>query len=213
MSDASNTLSAREIMGVSPVIPVVTIEEPDTAVPMAQALAAGGIRVIEVTLRTPSALESLRRIVREVPGITAGAGTVLDPRQAEQALEAGAEFLVSPGLSAALSSWIAEAEVPFLAGVSDLGQVMDARDQGLTELKFFPAEPAGGTAYLEAIAGPIRDVTFCPTGGISPRNAPAYLGLSNVACVGGSWLTPRQSVATGDYAEITRRAEAAAALR
>lgn len=212
MSEPMSSCTAAEIMGISPVVPVVTAEDPETAVPMAQALAAGGIGIIEVTLRTPSALESLRRIVQEVPEMTAGAGTVLDPRQAEQALEAGAGFLVSPGLTTALSRWIAQAGVPFLAGVSDLGQVMEARDQGLTELKFFPAEPAGGAAYLKAIAGPVQDVVFCPTGGISETNAPEYLGLGNVACVGGSWLTPQAIVAVGDYAEITRRAQAAAAL-
>lgn len=210
MSEPRSSCTAAEIMGISPVVPVVTVEDPETAVPTAQALAAGGFGIIEVTLRTPSALESLRRIVQEVPESTAGA--VLDPRQAEQALEAGAGFLVSPGLTTALSRWIAQAGVPFLAGVSDLGQVMEARDQGLTELKFFPAEPAGGATYLKAIAGPVQDVVFCPTGGISETNAPEYLGLGNVACVGGSWLTPQAAVAAGDYAEITRRAQAAASL-
>lgn len=212
MAETTERRGAREIMGISPVIPVVTIEDPETAVPMAQALVEGGIGIIEVTLRTSSALEALRRIVDEVPQMTAGAGTILDPRQAEQALEVGAEFLVSPGVSAALSRWIAGADVPFLAGVSDLGQVLDARDLGLTELKFFPAEPAGGTAYLKAIAAPVPDVMFCPTGGISAANAPQYLGLGNVACVGGSWLTPQKSVAAGDHAEITRQAREAASL-
>lgn len=212
MSEKPAVLKATEVMTLSPVIPVVTIENPETAVPMAQALAAGGIGVIEVTLRTPSALESLRRIVHDVPDMTVGAGTVLDPSQAENAVEAGAEFLVSPGLSTALSKWIRSTDLPFLAGVSNLGQVMDARDQGLTELKFFPAEPAGGTAYLKAIAGPIHDVTFCPTGGITPGNAAEYLQLGNVPCVGGSWLTPKEAVTSGDYDEITRQAKRAAAL-
>ncbi len=212
MAEATKRQGAREIMVISPVIPVVTVEDPKTAAPMAQALVEGGISIIEVTLRTPSALEALRRIVEEVPQMTAGAGTILDPRQADQAMDAGAEFLVSPGLSASLSRWIADAEVPFLGGVSDLGQVLDARDQGLTELKFFPAEPAGGTAYLKAIAAPVPDVVFCPTGGISAANAPDYLGLSNVACVGGSWLTPMDAVAAGGCGEITRRAREAAAL-
>lgn len=149
---------AREIMGISPVIPVVTVEDPKTAVPMAQALVEGGISIIEVTLRTPSALETLRRIVEEVPQMTAGAGTILGPRQADQAMD------------------------------------------------------AGGTACLKAIAAPVPDVVFCPTGGISAANAPDYLGLSNVACVGGSWLTPKDAVAAGDCGEITRRAREAAAL-
>lgn len=212
MSEKPAELKATDVMTLSPVIPVVTIESPETAVPMAQALAAGGIGIIEVTLRTPSALESLRRIVHDVPDMTVGAGTVLDPSQAENAVEAGAEFLVSPGLSTALSKWIRSTDLPFLAGVSNLGQIMDARDQGLTELKFFPAEPAGGTAYLKAIAGPIHDVTFCPTGGITPGNAAEYLQLGNVPCVGGSWLTPKEAVTSGDYDEITRQAKRAAAL-
>lgn len=213
MSDEPKGHSTRELMRISPVIPVVTIEDPRSAVPMARALAAGGIGIIEVTLRTPSALDSLRRIVAEVPGMITGAGTVLNPEQAEKAVEAGAQFLVSPGLSRSLAGWISGAEIPFLPGVSDLAQVMDALDQGLTELKFFPAEPAGGVPYLTSIAAPIPEVSFCPTGGIGPDNAAEYLSLDNVACVGGSWLTPRDVVAAGDYEEIARRAADAAAWR
>lgn len=206
-------MNTAELVRLSPVIPVVTLEDPAAAVPTARALAEGGVRVIELTLRTDSALESLRRIVAEVPEITAGAGTVLNPRQASAAVEAGAQFLVSPGLTRALTRWIAEAsDVPFLPGVSDLGQVMEARDHGLTELKFFPAEAAGGAAYLKAVAGPVQDVVFCPTGGVSPQNAPGYLALPNVACVGGTWLTPAELVQAGRYEEITGRAREASRL-
>ena len=209
----SEKLSTRELMRISPVIPVVSIGDPETAVPMARALAAGGIRIIEVTLRTPAALESLRRIVDEVPGMTAGAGTILTPAQADEALAAGAEFLVSPGLSKSLASWIGEHEqVPFLPGVSNLGQVMDARDAGIFEMKFFPAEPAGGAQYLKAVGAPIPDVTFCPTGGIGPGNAASYLGLPNVGCVGGSWLTPKNLVDAQDWEAVAELAAAAAAL-
>lgn len=142
----------------------------------------------------------------------AGAGTVLNPDQAEKAVEAGAQFLVSPGLSRSLAGWIRGAEVPFLPGVSNLAHVMDALDQGLTELKFFPAEPAGGVSYLTSIAAPIPEVSFCPTGGIGPGNAAEYLSLDNVMCVGGSWLTPRDVIAAGDYEELARRAADAASL-
>ncbi len=207
-------MNTAELVRLSPVIPVVTLEDPAEAVPTAQALVKGGVRIIELTLRTDSALESLRRIVAEVPEITAGAGTVLNPWQASAAAQAGAQFLVSPGLTRALTRWIAEdTDVPFLPGVSDLGQMMEARDHGLTELKFFPAEAAGGAAYLKAAAGPVPDLTFCPTGGINLRNAAEYLALPNVACVGGTWLTPAELVEAGRYEEITARAGEALRLR
>lgn len=205
--------STRELMEISPVIPVVTIDDPKIAVPVAQALAEGGVKVIEVTLRTPTGLEALKRIAQELPSVTAGAGTVLTPQQADEAVAAGAEFLVSPGLSSALSAWISESDVPFLPGVSNLGQIMEARDSGLTELKFFPAEPAGGVSYLKAIAAPIPDVIFCPTGGIGTHNAADYLALPNVACVGGSWLVPTDLTNGGDFAEITRRSIEVRSLR
>ncbi|GAB3191514.1 bifunctional 4-hydroxy-2-oxoglutarate aldolase/2-dehydro-3-deoxy-phosphogluconate aldolase [Nesterenkonia suensis] len=204
--------NTREVLAASPVIPVVTIDDADAAVPVAQALVDGGVPIIEVTLRTAQGLEALRRIAAEVPSMLVGAGTVLNPQQADDALAAGAEFLVTPGLSRSLLDWIPGSGVPCLPGVSTLGQVMDALDRGLTELKFFPAEAAGGVPFLQAVAGPIPDVTFCPTGGIGLGNAEDYLRLPNVACVGGSWLTPQAAVAAEDWTEITRRAAEAAQL-
>ncbi|MDZ5076610.1 bifunctional 4-hydroxy-2-oxoglutarate aldolase/2-dehydro-3-deoxy-phosphogluconate aldolase [Nesterenkonia sp. HG001] len=204
--------NTREVLAASPVIPVVTIDDVEAAVPVAQALVDGGVPIIEVTLRTPQGLEALRRIAAEVPTMLVGAGTVLNPQQAEDALEAGAEFLVTPGLSQSLLAWIPSSGVPCLPGVSTLGQVMDALDAGITELKFFPAEAAGGVPYLKAVAGPVPGVTFCPTGGIGLGNVREYLQLKNVACVGGSWLTPQAALAAGDWDDIRRRAAEAAKL-
>ncbi|GAB3179992.1 bifunctional 4-hydroxy-2-oxoglutarate aldolase/2-dehydro-3-deoxy-phosphogluconate aldolase [Nesterenkonia halophila] len=207
MSDSGRDIhDIHDIMGLAPVIPVVTVEDPETAVPLARALVDGGVPTIEVTLRTPAALEALRRIAAEVPEIAIGAGTVLDPRQADRAVDAGAGFVVTPGLTPSLLRWIGEAEVPCLPGVSTVSQLMEALEQGITGLKFFPAEAAGGAPYLRAVGGPVPEVTFCPTGGITPSNASGYLALGNVACVGGSWLTPREVLAAGDFAEVTRRA-------
>lgn len=204
--------SARELMSISPVIPVVTLEEPSAAVPVARALVEGGVRIIEVTLRTETAVESLRRIVSEVPEITAGAGTVLSPQQGEQALEAGAQFLVSPGLTTALLDWSEQLRTPLLGGVANLSQMMEAYDRGLSELKFFPAEAAGGAPYLKAAAGPLPGVTFCPTGGISTSNADSYLSLPNVGCVGGTWLTPQDAVREGRYDVVAQKAAEASQL-
>lgn len=197
---------------MSPVIPVVTIDDPQDAVPLARALVDGGVKIIELTLRTDSALTSLKLIAREVPDILVGAGTILTPGQADAAVQAGATFLVSPGVTPALLTHMLSLDVPVLPGVATVGEVMAVLEAGLDAMKFFPAGPAGGPSYLAAIGAPIPHVQFCPTGGISPATAPDYLKLPNVACVGGSWLTPADAVAAKDWDRITSLAGGAAAL-
>ena len=200
------------ILQVSPVIPVVTIDDPRHAVPVARALAAGGVGIIELTLRTESALTSLKLIADEVPEILVGAGTVLTPAQADRAVEAGAQFLVSPGVTSALLDHLLGTGVPFLPGVATIGEVMGVLERGLTAMKFFPAGPAGGPDYLAAVGAPIPQVQFCPTGGVSLTSAPTYLALPNVSCVGGSWLTPKAAVENNDWDQITKLAREAAGL-
>lgn len=207
MADASGVLR------VSPVIPVVTIDDPQDAVPLARALVDGGVKIIELTLRTDSALTSLKLIAQEVPDILVGAGTILTPGQADAAVQAGATFLVSPGVTPALLTHMLSLDVPVLPGVATVGEVMAVLEAGLDAMKFFPAGPAGGPSYLAAIGAPIPHVQFCPTGGISLATAPDYLKLPNVACVGGSWLTPADAVENQDWQQITKLAAGAAALR
>jgi len=206
MADASGVLR------ISPVIPVVTIDDPQDAVPLARALADGGVRIIELTLRTDSALTSLKLIAEEVPDILVGAGTILTPGQADAAVAAGAQYLVSPGVTPALLSHMLGLDVPVLPGVATVGEVMAVLESGLDTMKFFPAGPAGGPSYLAAIGAPIPHVRFCPTGGISLATAPDYLKLPNVSCVGGSWLTPADAVAAKDWNRITTLAREAATL-
>lgn len=201
------------VLHVSPVIPVVTINEPQHAVPLAKALVDGGIRIIELTLRTESALESLKLIANEVPGILVGAGTILTPGQADAAVAAGAQFLVSPGVTPSLLDHMLALDCPLLPGVATVGEVMALLERGLHTMKFFPAGPAGGPEYLAAIGAPIPHVQFCPTGGISLYSAPDYLALPNVSCVGGSWLTPRAAVQAEDWKQITQLAQGASSLR
>jgi 2-dehydro-3-deoxyphosphogluconate aldolase/(4S)-4-hydroxy-2-oxoglutarate aldolase len=191
---------------------VVTIDDPQDAVPLARALADGGVRIIELTLRTDSALTSLKLIAEEVPDILVGAGTILTPGQADAAVSAGAQFLVSPGVTPALLSHMLTLDVPLLPGVATAGEVMAVLESGLDTMKFFPAGPAGGPAYLAAIGAPIPHVRFCPTGGISLATAPDYLKLANVSCVGGSWLTPGAAVAAKDWDRITSLAREVATL-
>ena len=198
-----------ELLARSPVLPVVTIADAAAAVPLARALRAGGLSVIEVTLRTPAAAEAIARIAGEVEGIVVGAGTILSAREMAAAEQAGAQFAVSPGFSATLS---AAASLPLLPGVATASEVMAALDAGHALMKFFPAEAGGGTAMLKALAGPFPQASFCPTGGISPFNAPTYLRLPNVVCVGGSWLAPHDLVAAGDWRTITRLAHDATRL-
>jgi len=198
------------ILGLAPVIPVLVIERLEDAVPIAEALVEGGLPVLEVTLRTPVALEAIRAMKR-VPGAVVGAGTVLDPDQLAAALDAGAEFIVSPGLTERLGEAAFSAAIPFLPGVATTGDVMRARDHGFSRLKFFPAEAAGGLPVLQALSAVFGEMRFCPTGGITQESAPRWLALPAVACVGGSWLAPGGEAV--DRSAIAARARAAAALR
>ena len=192
-----------------PVIPVVVIDDPAHAVPVARALARGGLPVIELTLRTPSALDSIKAISAEVPEVLIGAGTVTTPAQANDAVAAGARFLVSPGSTHRLLEAMIETGVPFLPGVATVGEALEVWERGVTEMKFFPAEAAGGAPFLKSLHGPLPQLRFCPTGGITPANASSYLALPNVACVGGSWLTPAAALAAGDWDAIERLAREA----
>ncbi len=200
------------VMTLSPVIPVLVIDDAETALPLAEALVAGGIRVLEVTLRTPAAIEAIRRMSR-VPGAVVGAGTVLNRDDVRRAVDAGATFLISPGLTDALARAAADEGIPFLPGVASASDVMRGIELGLRRFKFFPAEAAGGVPMLKSLGGPFADIRFCPTGGVSPSNAGSYLALPNVSCVGGSWLAPPAMVAAGDWAGITALAKAAQALK
>ena len=195
------------------VVPVLTIDKLEHAIPLARALAAGGLNVLEITLRTGVAIEAIREMVRNVPGSVIGAGTVLTPEQGAAAMGQGARFLVSPGMTPRLIDAANGWPVPFLPGVATASEAMALADMGYRVLKFFPAEPAGGTAALKAIGAPLADLMFCPTGGISASNAATYLALSNVAAVGGSWVAPAKLVASGDWAAITALAREASCLR
>jgi 2-dehydro-3-deoxyphosphogluconate aldolase/(4S)-4-hydroxy-2-oxoglutarate aldolase len=197
----------------APVIPVLTIERLAEAVPLARALVKGGLPVLEITFRTGVALEALAAIAREVPDAVVGAGTVLDETQLRQAIDAGARFGVSPGCTAALANAVRASGLPFLPGVQTVSEALAAREQGFRLLKFFPADTAGGTGWLKALGAPLSGLRFCPTGGIGIETAPAYLALANVACVGGSWVAPRDAVAAGDWSRIERLASQAAALK
>lgn len=205
--------SVLALVSGAPVVPVLVVEDAAQAVPLARALVAGGLRTVEVTLRTPAALDAIRAVAAEVPGAVVGAGTVVTAAQAGQAVAAGARFLVSPGWTGGLVEAMREARVPFLPGVSTVSEVVALLELGVREMKFFPAEAAGGTAYLRSLAGPLPQARFCPTGGIGPGNASAYLALPNVGCVGGSWMVPGDAVAAGDWGRVEGLARAAAALR
>lgn len=202
-----------EILALAPVVPVVILDELAHAVPMARALVAGGIPSIEVTLRTPVALDAIRAIAAEVEGAMVGVGTVLHGKQLEAARAAGARFAVSPGASPGLLDAAADSELPLLPGVATAGEAMGLLERGHRYLKFFPAVPAGGAKLLGAWASPLPQVRFCPTGGIGLASAPDFLALPNVVCVGGSWLTPKDKLHSGDWAGIERLAREAAALR
>ena len=201
------------LMRLAPVIPVVIIDNARDAVPMARALVAGGIPTIEVTLRTPAALDVIRAIAAEVEGAVIGAGTVLTVRDLEAARQAGARFAVSPGVSPKLLDAVDDSDVPMLPGAATASEVMTLLERGYRFLKFFPAVPAGGTKLLGAWASPLPQARFCPTGGISLASAPDFLALPNVLCVGGSWLTPADRLAAGDWAAIELLAREAAGLR
>ncbi|MEU7468125.1 bifunctional 4-hydroxy-2-oxoglutarate aldolase/2-dehydro-3-deoxy-phosphogluconate aldolase [Streptomyces sp. NPDC044984] len=200
------------VLDLAPVVPVVVVEDAANAVPLARALVSGGLPAIEVTLRTPAALDAIRAIAGEVPGAVVGAGTVITPAQAGEAVAAGARFLVSPGWTDVLLEAMRVSGVPFLPGVSTASEVVALLERGVREMKFFPAQAAGGTAYLRSLAGPLPQARFCPTGGIGPDSAPDYLALPNVGCVGGSWMLPADAVAARDWDRIEALARAAAGL-
>ncbi|MEY4265598.1 MAG: bifunctional 4-hydroxy-2-oxoglutarate aldolase/2-dehydro-3-deoxy-phosphogluconate aldolase [Pseudomonadota bacterium] len=206
------TLTARQVMQDAPVIPVIVLNEVAHAVPMARALLAGGIRMLEVTLRTPQALACIEAIAREVPQAVVGAGTVRSRADALAAARAGARVAVSPGYTPAVGQACRDAGLALLPGVATGSEIMLAQEDGFTELKFFPAMQAGGPAMLKAWSGPFFDVKFCPTGGVTPQNASELLALPNVVCVGGSWLVPGDVLASGDWTRITRLAAEARAL-
>ncbi|MGI8311221.1 bifunctional 4-hydroxy-2-oxoglutarate aldolase/2-dehydro-3-deoxy-phosphogluconate aldolase [Saccharopolyspora hattusasensis] len=205
--------TAAEVLDLAPVMPVVALDDVAHAVPLAEALLRGGIRTIEVTLRTPAGLPAIERIAAEVPEMVAGAGTITEPGQAKRAADAGARYLVTPGTTDRLLDDIDASGVPYLAGAGTVSEAMRLAERGATAMKFFPAEPSGGVPFLKAIAGPLPDLKFCPTGGISPQTAPNYLALPNVGCVGGSWLAPKDLLAAGDWPRIEQLAREAAALR
>jgi 2-dehydro-3-deoxyphosphogluconate aldolase/(4S)-4-hydroxy-2-oxoglutarate aldolase len=201
------------VLKLQPVVPVLIIDDLATAVPLARALVAGGLKAIEITLRTPAALDAIRAVASEVPETVVGAGTVLNPKQFEQALDAGAKFVVSPGTTVELLDAAKGAPVPLLPGAATPSELMAMLEEGYNVLKFFPAEQLGGIAYLKALAPVFQSITFCPTGGVSMANVRDYLALPNIVCVGGSWVAPKAAVAAGNFDEITRLAAEAAALR
>ncbi len=212
MSSPLPSSPAASVLDLAPVVPVVVVDDLADAVPLASALVAGGLPAIEVTLRTPVALDAIRAIAAEVPDAVVGAGTVVTAEQVGQVVAAGARFLVSPGWTDVLLEAMRGSGVPFLPGVSTTSEVVALLERGVREMKFFPAEAAGGTAYLKALAAPLPQARFCPTGGITPASAPEYLALANVGCVGGSWMLPKDAVAGRDWARVERLAREAAGL-
>lgn len=201
--NVSGKLTPLQIMRDAPVIPVIVLTDVSQAVPLARALVAGGIRMLEVTLRTPQALACIEAIARDVPEAVVGAGTVRSAADAQACAMAGARFAVSPGYTRAMGQACKDAGLPLLPGVATGSEIMMAQEDGLTELKFFPAMQAGGPAMLKAWNGPFGDVRFCPTGGVTVANAPEFLALPNVVCVGGSWLTPADTLARGNWSHVT----------
>ncbi|MFJ6544488.1 bifunctional 4-hydroxy-2-oxoglutarate aldolase/2-dehydro-3-deoxy-phosphogluconate aldolase [Streptomyces sp. NPDC091385] len=205
--------SPSSVLDLAPVLPVVVLTDPADAVPLARALVAGGLPAIEVTLRTPAALDSIRAIAAEVPEAVVGAGTVITPGQVAECVAAGARFLVSPGWTDGLLTAMHASGLPYLPGVSTASEVVALLERGVREMKFFPAEAAGGAAYLRSLAGPLPQARFCPTGGIGTGNAGEYLALPNVGCVGGSWMVPGDAVAARDWGRVEELARGAAGLR
>ncbi|MFI1176547.1 bifunctional 4-hydroxy-2-oxoglutarate aldolase/2-dehydro-3-deoxy-phosphogluconate aldolase [Streptomyces melanogenes] len=201
------------VLDLAPVVPVVVLDDAADAVPLARALVAGGLPAIEVTLRTPAALDAIRAIADGVPEAVVGAGTVVSAAGVADAVAAGARFLVSPGWTGGLLDAMTASGVPFLPGVATASEVVALLERGIREMKFFPAEAAGGTAYLKSLAGPLPAARFCPTGGISLASAPEYLALPNVGCVGGTWMLPPDAVAAKDWRRVEALAREAAALR
>lgn len=212
-SAPSHLLHPIDLASYGPVIPVIVLDRVEHALPLARALYAGGVQVLEVTLRTPTALAAIAQIARQMPEVVMGAGTVLSAGDARRAREAGARFAVSPGYSRELGQACRTLGLPLLPGVATASEIMAAFADGFQFFKLFPAEVLGGLALLKAWASPFRHVSFCPTGGITEATAPQYLALPNVRCVGGSWLVPAPSVHAGDWARVTQLAREAQALR
>ncbi|PWV97153.1 2-keto-3-deoxy-phosphogluconate aldolase [Hoeflea marina] len=210
MADKTNALLS--ILKLQPVVPVLVIDDVATAVPLARALVAGGLKAIEITLRTPAALDAIRAVANEVEGAVPGAGTILNARQYEEAVDAGSRFIVSPGTTLEILEAARKSRVPLLPGAATASEVMALREEGYTVMKFFPAEQAGGAAYLKSLSSPLAGSVFCPTGGITAQNAGDYLSLPNVICVGGSWVAPKAMVEAGDWDGITRLAMEACKL-
>jgi 2-dehydro-3-deoxyphosphogluconate aldolase/(4S)-4-hydroxy-2-oxoglutarate aldolase len=204
-------MTSEEIFSQGPVVPVLVIKDVEHAVPLAKALIAGGIRVLEVTLRTEAALEVIAKIAKEVPEAIIGAGTVTNREQLQQVIDAGAKFAISPGMTTDLLKAGNEGSIALIPGISSISELMTAVDHGYTHLKFFPAEASGGVKALKAIGGPFPDIKFCPTGGISPSNYNDYLALPSVRCAGGSWLAPEEAMINGDWDKITELAKQAVA--
>ncbi|GAA8025843.1 bifunctional 4-hydroxy-2-oxoglutarate aldolase/2-dehydro-3-deoxy-phosphogluconate aldolase [Helicobacter pylori] len=202
-----------EVLQISPIVPVVVIENIKDAVPLAQSLIEGGIHIIEVTLRSSCALEAIELIAKNVPKMRVGAGTILNPTQLEQAQNRGAEFLISPGFTIKLLEYAKKKDMPLIPGISSSSEVMQALELGYSALKFFPAEYCGGVKLLNAFNGPFKGVKFCPTGGISADNMHSYLNLENVLCVGGSWLTPKNLIQNKEWDKITEICKRSLALR
>ncbi|RWM08736.1 MAG: 2-dehydro-3-deoxy-phosphogluconate aldolase [Mesorhizobium sp.] len=209
----SKTEKLLSLLNGQPVIPVLKIANVADAVPLARALSRGGLRAIEITLRTADALEAIRRVAAEVDDAVVGAGTILDAKQFDEAAAAGSKFIVSPGITSQLVEAAKESPVPLLPGAITPGEIMAAREAGLRFLKFFPAEQSGGIASLKAFASPLADVKFCPTGGITAKNAADYLSLPNVICVGGSWVAPDDLIKAGKWDEIEALAREASKLK
>lgn len=201
-----------DVLSAQAVIPVVVIDDAADAVPLAEALVAGGLPAIEITLRTPAALDAIKAVADNVPGAIVGAGTILNGAHYDAAVAAGSKFVVSPGFTTTLADHVGNNPVALLPGATSASEIMAALACGYSVLKFFPAEQAGGTGFLKSLASPFGGVTFCPTGGISAATAPDYLSLPNVVCIGGSWVTPKQAITNGDWAAITTLAKEAAAL-
>lgn len=198
--------SAQDVLSLSPVIPVIVIQKLEDAVPLAKALVAGGINVLEVTLRTAYGLDAIKKIIQEVPQAIVGAGTVTSVEQLEEVTKAGVEFIITPGLTSKLLNAATQGCVPVIPGIATIGELMTAKEAGLNTFKFFPAEINGGIPALKAFAGPIPDAKFCPTGGINFKNYREYLALNNVLCVGGSWFVPPEIIDQKDFMKITEMA-------
>ena len=211
MAGKTETLLA--ILKAQPVVPVLIVDDAKSAVPLARALVAGGLKAIEITMRTPAALDAVKAVAAEVEGANVGAGTILSAKDFDAAVKAGSTFIVSPGATRGVLEAAKGSGGPLLPGAATASEVMALREEGLEVMKFFPAEQAGGAAYLKALSSPLAGTLFCPTGGISLKNAKDYLSLPNVVCVGGSWVAPKELVAAGDWAGITRLASEAAALK